>query len=85
MVLLKVIYVIKVVQPPFFLSSLSCSILNPANKHGIPAYMPTYLSVKAYYLSESVVSKVTPASSHSSGYISSFGSTGGGSVDILMY
>ena len=47
-ILLKLIYIIKVVQ--HLLSRLACHILNLAKKHGItliPAYKPTHLNVEA--------------------------------------
>ena len=53
-VLLRLIYVIKVVQCPF-LSMLACWILSLTNKHGITlpqAYIPTHLNAGADYLSQ---------------------------------
>ena len=51
-VLLKLIYVIKVVQH-LFLSRVACYILNLADKNGInliPSYIPTHPNVEADYL-----------------------------------
>ena len=53
-VLLRLVYVIKVVEL-LFLSRLACHIFNLANRHGItriPTYMPTHLNVEAEYLSQ---------------------------------
>ena len=53
-VLLKLIYVIKVVQHLFFPSRLAYHLLNLAEKHGItliPAFIRTNLNVEGDYLS----------------------------------
>ena len=86
-VLLKLIYVIKVVQHLFFFPRLACSIMNLANKHGItliPTYMPTLIQVEAAYHGKRWY-RVVPDSSHSSDCILSLWSTGGGCVGILMH
>ena len=70
-----------------FLSRLVCLILNLADKNDItliPANIPIHLNVEAISHGR-VGSWVTPASSHSLGWVSSFGSTRGRSGGILMY
>ena len=51
----------------------------------IQAYIPTQLIVEADHLSRYFGSQVAPASLHSSGCISSLGSTRGGFLGILTY
>ena len=50
-------------------------------------FQHTYLPISMWKLTikRKVISKMAPASSHSSGYVSTVGSTKGGSVGILKY
>ena len=88
LVLLTHIYVMKVVQLFFISFSTSMMHLILANKHGITliqVYIPTYLNVEVTVCHIVSWLQGATASSHSWGYISSLGPTGGWHVGIFTY